>query len=619
MTIRYDIIVVGAGHAGCEAAIVAARMGARVLLVTIDMNKIANMSCNPAIGGIAKGQIVREIDALGGCTGEVTDKSTLQFRMLNRSKGPAVWSPRAQCDRMVFSSQWRMLLESTKGLDIWQGTVTKLLFSCDSVTGVTTELGASFSSDAVILTAGTFLNGKIYVGKNSAVGGRIGEPAVFGLSEQLRERGITSARMKTGTPPRIDASSIDLSTLQMQIGDPSPAKFSFLPIASSVQENHQQKPCYMVYTNNKVHKILRDDFDSSPLFSGIIQGIGPRYCPSIEDKLRTFANKEQHQLFLEPEGWNTNEYYLQGFSSSLPIQTQYQALRAIDGFQNVRIFRPGYAIEYDYFPPTQISHTLEVKNLSGLYFAGQINGTTGYEEAAAQGLMAGINAVLKINKKGNFVLRRDQAYIGVLIDDLVTKGVDEPYRMFTSRAEYRILLRQDNADSRLTPLSIQLGLSSKLRESTFLEKEKLILDLHNFLMSESALPEMVNDYLLSVDSTPIKQKRHWAELLCRPQVSIDDLLKIVSRENIIESVKESVEINIKYQGYVMREQAMAQKLLRLENVSIPTDFSFDKIESLSMEARQKLMKIKPVSIGQASRIPGVSPADISVLLVYFGR
>ena len=638
MYIRYDIIVVGAGHAGCEAAVAAARLGGNVLLITSDMTKMAHMSCNPAIGGIAKGQIVREIDAMGGYTGVITDASTIQFRMLNRSKGPAMWSPRAQCDRAVFSSQWREILEHTQGLDIWQDTVSKLFFSGNEISGVGTQLGAIFYADAVILTAGTFLNGLIHIGNASVSGGRMGESAVFGLSEQLQEKGLNVSRMKTGTPPRIDARSVDLSRLSAQFGDDSPAKFSFLPLPSKIQEGFKQRTCYMVYTSEEVHDILRSGFSDSPLFSGRIKGIGPRYCPSIEDKLRTFSGKEQHQLFLEPEGWNTCEFYLQGFSSSLPIHIQLKAIRAINGLENVKIFRPGYAIEYDYFPPIQLSHSLEVKSLPGLFFAGQVNGTTGYEEAAAQGLIAGINAFYKVKGKAPFILQRDQAYIGVLIDDLVTKGVDEPYRMFTSRAEYRTLLRQDNADARLTPISHQLGLASEERMKVYERKCKCVLDLSNFLQSKSALPEDVNPYLADIGSSLILQKRKWADLLARPQVTLDALLEIVSRgtdhflRNVASSqndtnndfflnseIKESVEIMIKYQGYIVREQALANKLLRLDHVPIPVDFSYEGVLSLSTEARQKLISIKPASIGQASRIPGVSPADISVLLLYFGR
>ena len=629
MNLSYDIIVVGAGHAGAEAAAAAAAMGTRVLLVTMDMGKVAQMSCNPAIGGIAKGQIVREIDALGGWTGRITDASTIQFRMLNRSKGPAMWSPRAQCDRMLFSGLWRETLESLVNVSMWQDNVVGLLFDGAKAIGVETEMGARFYASAVILTTGTFLQGKIHIGQRSVSGGRIGEPASFGLSAQLHARGLELARMKTGTPPRIDARSIDLSKLALQPGDSAPAKFSFLPQPSLVQARGEQRPCYMVYTSERVHEILREGFADSPLFSGRITGIGPRYCPSIEDKLRTFADKDQHQLFLEPEGWNTAEYYLQGFSSSLPMDIQFQALRAIKGFENVQIFRPAYAIEYDYFPPLQLSHALEVKNVPNLFFAGQINGTTGYEEAAAQGLMAGINAVQKIRGLLPFVLQRDQAYIGVLIDDLVTKGVDEPYRMFTSRAEYRILLRQDNADARLTRLSHQLGLASDERLSLCAQKEGGVDRLLTFLRSESVLPEQVNVYLRSVGSSLIDQKRRWADLLSRPQVAMDALWEMVPRGTVlellkecalqIEEIKESVEIAIKYHGYIEREQGLAQKLLRLDGLLIPADFDFEKIQSLSTEARQKLTRIKPSSIGQASRIPGVSPSDISVLLVFFGR
>ena len=630
MNVCYDIIVVGGGHAGSEAAVAAARLGAKVVLITMDMCKIANMSCNPAIGGIAKGQIVREIDALGGCSGLVTDRSTIQFRMLNRSKGAAMWSPRAQCDRMCFSEQWRMILESTCGVDIWQDTVIKILFHGDAVSGVKTELGATFFSSAVVLTAGTFLNGVIHIGTHSLRGGRVGEAAVSDLTEQLTKKGLDVGRMKTGTPPRIDIRSIDVNNLLLQPGDDTPARFSFLPVLSSIQKKKEQRPCYMVYTSPEVHRILYSGFKDSPLFSGRIKGIGPRYCPSIEDKLRTFPDKEQHQLFLEPEGWHTCEYYLQGFSSSLPMEVQVKALRAIKGFESVRIFRPAYAVEYDFFPPTQILPSLEVKNIQGLFFAGQVNGTTGYEEAAAQGLMAGINAFLKINQKPSFVLNRDQAYIGVLIDDLVTKGVDEPYRMFTSRAEYRILLRQDNADMRLTPLAFEMGLASQERMSILSKKQSMVDKLYSFLQHESLLPHEVNAYLSDVGSTPISQRRKWADIVVRPNVSLKDILKIVSRESMeglyldlgsdeSDEIISSVEISLKYHGYILREQLLANKLFRLDHVPIPVDFAFDQIGALSIESRQKLMRIKPTSIGQASRIPGVSPADISVLLVYFGR
>jgi len=638
MTLRYDIIVVGGGHAGCEAAVAAARLGAKVLLITVDMTKMASMSCNPAMGGIAKGQIVREIDALGGCSGLITDVSTIQFRMLNRSKGPAMWSPRAQCDRSLFSLQWRLTLEATPLLDLWQDTVTKLLFDGNAVSGVVTQLGSIFYASAVVLTAGTFLNGLVHVGTHTVSGGRMGELAVFGLTEQLCEHGLVSARMKTGTPPRIDGRSIDVSKLSVQAGDDDPKRFSFLPVRSSIQNGKKQLTCFMVYTSEQVHEVLRSGFSESPLFTGRIKGIGPRYCPSIEDKLRTFADKVQHQLFLEPEGLNCCEYYLQGFSSSLPMDIQFQALRKINGFENVCIFRPGYAIEYDYFPPTQISHSLEVKAISGLYFAGQMQGTTGYEEAAAQGLMAGIKAVLKIRGESPFVLKRDEAYIGVLIDDLVNKGVDEPYRMFTSRAEYRILLRQDNADARLTPLSHKLGLASDERMKLFENKYSNISDLSLFLQSDSVKPDAINPYLIDIGSSQVQQKRKWAEILSRPEVSLIALLEIVSRGtdsalekrevihrlesmdvDVANEVIETVEIFMKYNGYIIREQELAQKLLRLDHLPIPLGFAFDEVASLSSEARQKLMCIKPESIGQASRIPGVSPADISVLLLFFGR
>jgi len=652
---NYDIIVVGAGHAGCEAAYSAAKMGSSVLLLTMDMNKIAQMSCNPAMGGIAKGQIIREIDALGGYTGLVTDASTIQFRMLNRSKGPAMWSPRAQCDRQHFSLNWRYLLENTNNLNLWQDTVTKFIFSFDestkkhSVSGVETAMGARFHSKSVILTAGTFLNGKLFIGQNCSVGGRIGELPSLDLSEQLFSLGLKVDRMKTGTPPRIDVRSIDLSKLQVQEGDSNPERFSFLNIPSPIQSGVNQLPCYMVHTNEKVHNFLREGFEFSPLFSGMISGIGPRYCPSIEDKLRTFSDKTSHQLFLEPEGWNTNEYYLQGFSSSLPLDVQYNALRAIPGFENIVIFRPAYAVEYDFFPPTQLYHTLETKLIDNLYFAGQINGTTGYEEAGAQGLMAGVNAHLKINGKNPLILKRDQAYIGVLIDDLVTKGVDEPYRMFTSRAEYRILLRQDNADMRLTGIGYSIGLATKERFDLMNIKYGKVDSLIGYLSTNSIEPDNINGYLNSVDSSIIQNKKKFSEIITRPQVSIKDLLEYVPREtfscnvqitkdvvklpyqpdsNVSEElsnkyltreVVEAAEISIKYQGYIEREKRIADKILKLEDVTIPEKFDYSQLKSISTESRQKLLKHKPKTISQASRIPGVSPADISVLLVYFGR
>jgi len=646
---RYNIIVIGAGHAGCEAAYAASKMGSQVLLLTMDMGKIAQMSCNPAIGGIAKGQIVREIDALGGVTGLITDASTIQFRMLNRSKGPAMWSPRAQCDRQHFSMNWRYVLENTKNLHLWQDTVTEFIFENNKVTGVKTSMGAKFFATATILTAGTFLNGKLYIGLNTAEGGRIGElPSLF-LSEQLFSKGLVVDKMKTGTPPRVDVRSIDLTKLQKQEGDSLPEKFSFINVPSPIQAGVKQMCCYMVHTNEEVHDILKEGFQYSPLFSGKISGRGPRYCPSIEDKLKTFSDKNSHQLYLEPEGWNTNEYYLQGFSSSLPLEVQYNALRTIPGFENINIYRPAYAVEYDYFPPTQLNHSLETKNIENLFLAGQVNGTTGYEEAAAQGLMAGINAHNKINGKDPIVLKRDQAYIGVLIDDLVTKGVDEPYRMFTSRAEYRILLRQDNADLRLTETGYKIGLATEERHLLMQKKYSSVESLTNFLSTNSLTPEDINPYLRLVGSAEINQKKKIADILTRPEVSLQPLLTNVPRETffdhftapqefiklpyrpdsiveasmstdiVIKEIIESSEIRVKYKGYIEREKRMADKILKLEDILIPDKFDYSSLTSISTESRQKLTKHKPKTISQASRIPGVSPADISVLLVYFGR
>lgn len=618
----YDVIVVGGGHAGAEAAASAANMGSKTLMVTMNLQNIGQMSCNPAMGGIAKGQIVREIDALGGYSGIVSDNTAIQFKMLNRSKGPAMWSPRVQSDRMLFAASWRNMLEQTPNLDFYQDMVSDLLFEGDKIAGVVTSLGIEIKSKSVVLTSGTFLNGLIHIGEKQFGGGRAGESASFGITERLNERGFESGRMKTGTPPRVDGRSLDYSKMIEQPGDVNPAKFSY---ATQTTPLSQQRSCHMTYTSPVVHDLLREGFDRSPMFNGRIKSVGPRYCPSVEDKINRFAEKERHQIFVEPEGWDTVEVYVNGFSTSLPEEVQFKALRAVVGFENVKFFRPGYAIEYDYFPPTQLKHTLETKTVEGLFFAGQINGTTGYEEAASQGIMAGINAHQYVTNKSPFILSRDEAYVGVLIDDLITKGTEEPYRMFTSRAEYRTLLRQDNADVRLTPKAHAVGLATDERLRQMERQSKKAQLLISFFNKTSIRPDEINPLLLEKKSAPVKQSLKMSKVLARPNITIGDLLThkpvvaYVTEQDMDKPVLEQVEIQIKYAGYIAKEKAQADKLTQLDHLTIPEGFDYKKVKSLSIEARQKLIKIKPITIAQASRISGVSPSDISVLLVYMGR
>ncbi|MCJ7933978.1 MAG: tRNA uridine-5-carboxymethylaminomethyl(34) synthesis enzyme MnmG [Chryseobacterium sp.] len=615
----YDVIVVGAGHAGCEAAAAAANLGSKTLLVTMNMQTIGQMSCNPAMGGIAKGQIVREIDAMGGYSGIVADKSAIQFKMLNLSKGPAMWSPRTQNDRMLFAEEWRLALENTPNLDFFQDMVKQLIVENNTVTGVITSLGIEIKGRSVVLTNGTFLNGLIHVGDKQLGGGRMGEPRAFGITEQLVSLGFEAGRMKTGTPPRVDGRSLDYSKMEEQKGDENPQKFSYLDTPKLTK----QLSCHIVYTNETVHNILREGFDRSPMFNGTIQSLGPRYCPSIEDKINRFAERTRHQLFVEPEGWKTVEIYVNGFSSSLPEDVQIKAMKHIPGFENVKVFRPGYAIEYDYFPPTQLKHTLETKLIDNLYFAGQINGTTGYEEAAGQGLIAGINAHNKVHEKEEFILNRDEAYIGVLIDDLITKGTEEPYRMFTSRAEYRLLLRQDNADIRLTEKAYRLGLAKQERLRKVESKLSESQSLEEFLRETSLKPGIINPILESIKSSPVDQAYRAAQILTRPNMTLEKLDEIVAIREFSSQynaeVREQAEINIKYRGYIEKEKENVAKLNRLENIKIPEDFDYSKLSSLSTEAKQKMSKVRPKTIAQAGRISGVSPADINVLLVYLGR
>jgi len=619
---KYDVIVVGAGHAGCEAAAASANLGCSTLLVTMSLQNIAQMSCNPAMGGIAKGQIVREIDALGGYSGIISDNTAVQFKMLNKSKGPAMWSPRVQSDRMRFSEEWRLRLEQTPNLDFYQEMVKGLLIKNNKIEGITTSLGIDIKAKTVVLTNGTFLNGLIHIGDKQFGGGRAGESAAYGITDDLVKVGFEAGRMKTGTPPRVDGRSLDYSKMREEPGDEVPDKFSY---SDETKPLTYQKLCHMTYTSNEVHNILREGFDRSPMFNGRIKSIGPRYCPSIEDKINRFADKERHQLFVEPEGWNTVEVYVNGFSTSLPEDIQFKALRSVEGFEKVKFFRPGYAIEYDYFPPTQLKHTLETKLVECLYFAGQINGTTGYEEAASQGMMAGINAALKVKEQEPMILRRDEAYIGVLIDDLITKGTEEPYRMFTSRAEYRTLLRQDNADYRLTPKSFEIGLASEKRmrrmEHKFNESEKMV----NFFKETSISPEEANPILEAKESSAMVQSDKMFKVFSRPQIELDDFMKFdkvkeyVSSNNLDKEIIEQAEIQVKYSGYIEKERNNAEKLIRLEDIKIPENFDYHKIKSMSIEAKQKLSNIRPVTISQASRISGVSPSDISVLLIYMGR
>ena len=619
---EYDVIVVGGGHAGSEAAAAAANLGSKTLLITMNLQNIAQMSCNPAMGGIAKGQIVREIDALGGYSGIVSDRTAIQFKMLNKSKGPAMWSPRVQSDRMRFAETWRLMLEQTSNLDFYQEMVSGILVKGERVIGVKTSLGVEILGKSVILTNGTFLNGLIHIGEKQFGGGRAGEKASVGITSDLVALGFESGRMKTGTPPRVDGRSLDFSKMIIQPGDDFPEKFSYLDVTSPLKE---QRPCYMSYTSLEVHELLREGFDRSPMFNGSIQSIGPRYCPSIEDKINRFADKDRHQLFVEPEGWNTVEYYVNGFSTSLPEDVQFKALRQVAGFENVKFFRPGYAIEYDYFPPTQLKHSMETKLINGLYFAGQINGTTGYEEAASQGLMAGINAHLKIREEEPFILKRNEAYIGVLVDDLITKGTEEPYRMFTSRAEYRTLLRQDNADFRLTPKSHEIGLASDERMKKMEDKKNKSDAFVRFFKETSVKPEVINPILVSKDSATIKQSDKMFKLYSRPNITMADMRTIGQVEDFITSnnldyeVLQQTEIQIKYAGYIEKEKNNADKLNRLEGIRIPENFDYGKLKSLSFEAREKLSAIRPTSVSQASRISGVSPNDISVMLVYMGR